>query len=83
MTPLASTTMRVLRCRDMQRLRLQADLAQLWRRRLATSGGPAAWVQFKSMYDGAIDDARRELAGRIRRLRHQSGLGPRPSWVAQ
>lgn len=74
MSPIVRATMRVLRCRDMSRLRLQADLAQHWRRRLTASGGPAAWVEFRSMYAGEIDTSRRELAGRIRDLRHRGHL---------
>lgn len=74
MTPLARQTREVNRCFDMQHLRLQASLTQRWRRRLTAGGGPAAWLEFKAIYAGEIDDNRRALARRIRRFRHAGHL---------
>lgn len=64
---------RVRECFDMQSLRLKADIAQHWRRRL-TAISPAEWIAFVAMFGDEIKGERARLAGRIRGLRHRGGI---------
>ena len=78
MSPRARAAHRIYHSRPMVAARLEASLAQTWRRRLAADGGPAAWAAFKAMYEGEIDERRRRLASEIREIRRLGGLGSNP-----